>query len=35
MTDQMCQKWFMRFHAGDSSLDDAPRPGRPAEVDSD
>ena len=25
----------MRFHAGDFSLDDAARPGRPVEVDSD
>ena len=35
MTDQMCQKWFAKFHAGDFSLDDAPRLGRPVEVDSD
>ena len=35
VTDQMCQKWFVKFHAGDFSLDDAPRLGRPAEVDSD
>ena len=33
--DQMCQKWFAKFHAGDFSLDDAPWSGRPAEVDSD
>ena len=26
-------KWFVKFHAGDFSLDDAPRSGRP--VDSD
>ena len=31
----MCQKWFVRFHAGDFSLDDAPWSGRPFEVDSD
>ena len=30
MTDRMCQKWFAKFHAGDFSLDDAPRLGRPA-----
>ena len=34
-TDQMCQKWFAKFHAGDFSLDDAPGSGRPVEVDSD
>ena len=35
VTDQMRQKWFGKFHAGDFSLDDAPREGRPVEVDSD
>ena len=35
MTDQTGQKWFAKFHAGDFSSDDAPRSGRPAEVDSD
>ena len=35
VTDQTCQKWFAKFHAGDFSMDDAPRSGRPAEVDSD
>ena len=35
MTDQMCQKWFAKFRAGDFSLDHAPWPGRPAEVDSE
>ena len=34
MTDQMCQKWFVKFCAGDFSLYDAPRSGRPVEVDS-
>ena len=34
VTDQTCQKWFAKFHAGDSSLDDAPRLGTPVEVDS-
>ena len=24
VTDQMCQKWFAKFGAGDFSLDDAP-----------
>ena len=24
VTDQMCQKWFAKFCAGDFSLDDAP-----------
>ena len=35
VTDRTCQKWFAKFCAGDLSLDDAPRSGRPAEVDSD
>ena len=35
MTDEMCQKWFVKFRAGDFSLDDAPWSGRPVEVDSD
>ena len=32
--DQMCQKWFAKFHAGDFSLENAPWMGRPVEVDS-
>ena len=32
--DGTCQKWFAKFCAGDFSLDDAPRLGRPVEVDS-
>ena len=35
VTDRMCQKWLVKFRAGDFSLDDVPRSGRPAEVDSD
>ena len=35
VTDPTCQKWFAKFPAGDFSLDDAPRSGRPVEVDSD
>ena len=35
VTDGMCQKWFVKFHAGDFSLDDdAPRSGGPVEVGS-
>ena len=34
MTDQMCQKWFVRFRAGDFSLDREPQSGRPGEADS-
>ena len=35
LTDQTCQKWFVKFRTGDFSLDNAPRSGRPVEVDSD
>ena len=35
VTDQTCQKWVPKFRARDFSLDDAPRSGRPVEVDSD
>ena len=35
VTDWMCQKWFVKFHAGNFLLDDAPQLGRPVEVDSD
>ena len=35
VTDQTCQKWFVKFRAGDFSLDDALWSGRPVEVDSD
>ena len=34
VTNRMCQKWFVKFHAGDLSLD-ASRWGRPVEADSD
>ena len=34
VTDQMCQRWFAKFHAGDFSLDNAPWLGRPFDVDS-
>ena len=30
----MCQKWFVKFCAGDLPLGDAPQLGRPVEVDS-
>ena len=35
VTDQTCQKRFVKFRAGDFSLGYAPRSGRPAEVESD
>ena len=35
MTDWMCQKWFVKFHARDFFLDDAQQLGRLVEVDSD
>ena len=31
---EMCQKWFMKLHAGDFSLGDAPWSCRPIKVDS-
>ena len=34
VTDQMCQKWFTKFCAGDFSLDNALWLSRPVEVDS-
>ncbi|KAF6130947.1 hypothetical protein HJG60_007884 [Phyllostomus discolor] len=33
MTNQMYQKWFVKFHTGDFSLDNAAQSGRPLEVD--
>lgn len=35
VNERTCQKWFAKFRAGDLSLNDAPRSGRPVEVDSD
>ena len=35
VTDRTCYKWFVKFCAGDFLLDDAPRSGRPVEVDID
>ena len=35
VTDRTCQKCFVKFHAGDFSLDNAPWSSRSAEVDSD
>ena len=35
VADWTCQKWFVKFRAGDLSLDDARWSGRPVEVDSD
>ena len=34
MTDQICQKWFAKFYAGDFSQDVAPWLGRTVEVNS-
>ena len=34
VTDRTCQKWFVKFHAGDFSLDDVPWSDRPVEVGS-
>ena len=35
ITDSMCQKWFVKFPAGNYSLDNASQLSRPVEVDSD
>ena len=35
VTHRTCPKWFVKFHAGDFLLDDAPWWGRPVEIDSD
>ena len=34
-TVRQCQNWFARFRSGDFDLKDAPRSGRPTEVDDD
>ena len=34
VTDRTCQKWFVKFQAGDFLLDNASHSGRPVEVDS-
>ena len=34
VNDQMCQKWFVMFQAGDFLLNDCPWLGRPDEIDS-
>ena len=33
VTDQTCQKWFVKFRGEDFSLDDAPQSYTPVEVD--
>ena len=35
LTHWLCQKWFLKFPAGDFSLEVALQPGRPVEIDSD
>ena len=35
VTDQKCQKWFLKLRAGDFLQDAAPWLGRPVEVDRD
>ena len=35
LTECKCQNWFARFRSGDFDLKDAPRFGRPTEVDDD
>ena len=33
LTERQCQNWSARFSSGDFDLEDAPRSGRPTEVD--
>ena len=33
MIEQICQKWFAKFHAGDFLLDDNPQSGRLVGID--
>ena len=35
LTERQCQNWFARFRSGDFDLKNAPRSGRPTEVDND
>ena len=35
LTERQCQNWFARFRSVDFDLKDAPRSGRPTEVDDD
>ena len=35
LTERQCQNWFARFRSGNLDLKDAPRSGRPTEVDDD
>ena len=35
LTERQCQNWFIRLRSGDFDLKDAPRSGRPTEVDDD
>ena len=35
VTNRTCQRWLAKLCAGEFSLDDVPRSGRPGEVDSD
>ncbi|KAL1131026.1 hypothetical protein AAG570_012264 [Ranatra chinensis] len=35
VTERVCHKWFSRFRSGNFSVQDAPRSGRPTEINSD
>lgn len=35
VNERTCRKWFAKFRAGNFVLDDAPRSGRPVEIDDD
>lgn len=34
LTERTCQNWFAKFRAGNFDINDAPRPGRPQEIES-
>jgi len=34
LTERVCQKWFAKFRSGDFDVNDAPRSGRPTEINS-
>jgi len=35
VSESVCRKWFARFRSGNFNLEDAPRSGRPSEINDD